>query len=498
MVRALGHTVTATHPALVPLVLRSGFFHAALRGISHPAELSTFADGKRIDRRSGSLLWTHFGISGPVVLDASRHWVLARADGAAVELRIGFFPGESAAAVEERLRALAGERPRASLGRLLAMQLPERLATTLLDAADVDPATPIGQLARDARRRLVRVLTELVLPVETSRGWDYAEVTAGGVPLAEIDYRTMASRKADGLYLVGEMLDCDGRIGGFNFQWAWATGYLAGRAAVRSIAGIERPLVDTGPNTSHVRSMKSVNALELRQSLGKVLRALEKDGAPILVERAREPSAVLISLKDYRSASSTTRRTSNAGRSSSGSGACASARRAGRRRSTSCATCATAAHDGPRRFGRGQVVHRRRTARGRGADDPAARSRRSRATSLVPSVHERGARRARAPAGRYGRAGGRSARLIEALGLHRVANGHELLATAARLAVDWGLSGYDATYVALASLLGGTWLTADERAAKRVRTRKLVRILGPDAIGRGRDAADPAQIRSSV
>jgi predicted nucleic acid-binding protein len=68
--------------------------------------------------------------------------------------------------------------------------------------------------------------------------------------------------------------------------------------------------------------------------------------------------------------------------------------------------------------------------------------------------------------------------LIEALGLHRVANGHELLATAARFAVDWGLSGYDATYVALASLLGGTWLTADERAAKRVRTRKLVRILG--------------------
>ena len=242
LVRALGHGVSATHPALVPLVLRDGFFHAALRGISHPAELSTFADGRRIDRRSGSLLWTHFGISGPVALDASRHWVLARADGAAVELRVGFFPGEDAAAVEERLRALAAERPRASLGRLLAMQLPERLASTLLDAADVDPATPIGQLARDARRRLVLVLTALVLPVETSRGWDHAEVTAGGVPLAEVDYRTLASRKADGLYLVGEILDCEGRIGGFNFQWAWATGFLAGRAAVRSIAGIERTL----------------------------------------------------------------------------------------------------------------------------------------------------------------------------------------------------------------------------------------------------------------
>jgi len=242
LVRALGHTVTATHPALVPLLLRRGFFHADLRGIAHPAELSTFAGGKRIDRRSGSLLWTHFGISGPVVLDASRHWVLARAHRDDVELRVSFVPGESAEQLDARLRALASERPRASLGRLLAMQLPERLADTLLATADVDPATPIAQLARDARRQLVRVLTELVLPVESSRGWDHAEVTAGGVPLAEVDYRTLASRKAAGLYLAGEILDCEGRIGGFNFQWAWATGFLAGRAAVQSLPCIEHTL----------------------------------------------------------------------------------------------------------------------------------------------------------------------------------------------------------------------------------------------------------------
>lgn len=235
LVRALGHTVTETHPALVPLVLRGGFFHAALRGIAHPAELSTLANGRRADRRTGSLLWTHFGISGPVVLDASRHWVLARARGDEVELRMSVFPGETAEQVDARLRTLAAERPRASLGRLLAAHLPERLADALLHTAGVDPATPSAQLARDARRRLVHVLTELSLPVEGSRGWDHAEVTAGGVPLAEVDYRTMASRKAAGLYLAGEILDCEGRIGGFNFQWAWATGYLAGRAAVRSL-----------------------------------------------------------------------------------------------------------------------------------------------------------------------------------------------------------------------------------------------------------------------
>ena len=79
----------------------------------------------------------------------------------------------------------------------------------------------------------------LPLPVERPRGWNYAEVTAGGVPLGEIDYRTMASRVVPDLYLIGEMLDCDGRIGGFNFQWAWATGLLAGRAAAESVTTTE-------------------------------------------------------------------------------------------------------------------------------------------------------------------------------------------------------------------------------------------------------------------
>ena len=78
---------------------------------------------------------------------------------------------------------------------------------------------------------LMHGLTALELPVSQHRGWNYAEVTAGGVPLREIDFRSMQSRKLAGLYLAGEVLDCDGRIGGFNFQWAWATGFLAGRAA---------------------------------------------------------------------------------------------------------------------------------------------------------------------------------------------------------------------------------------------------------------------------
>lgn len=237
LVRALGHTTSATHPALVPLVLRRDYFHADLRGVSHPAEIATRVAGKVVDRRSGDFLWTHFGASGPVVLDASRFWIAARADGADAELRLSFLPGRSAADVESDLLALASSRPRLSLGRALGEHLPDRVALAVLAVATVDPATAIGQLERASRRRVVQALTDLVLPVEQSRGWDHAEVTMGGVPLAEVDYRTMESRRTPGLHLVGEILDCDGRIGGFNFQWAWSTGHAAGRAAACALLG---------------------------------------------------------------------------------------------------------------------------------------------------------------------------------------------------------------------------------------------------------------------
>lgn len=228
LIQRLGHTVTPTYPALVPLVLSGSFFHGSLSGISQEVELSTFADGKLIDRRAGSLLWTHFGISGPVVLDASRHWVIAHADARNPQLRASLLPGEDFQAVESRLMAAAQKRPRTTLLNFLAQMLPARVADAILSHLAIVPSTTMAQLARDARRSLVQALTALPLPVERDRGWNYAEVTAGGVPLSEIDYRTMASRIVPNLTLVGEMLDCDGRIGGFNFQWAWATGHLAG------------------------------------------------------------------------------------------------------------------------------------------------------------------------------------------------------------------------------------------------------------------------------
>ncbi len=244
--RGLGHTVSDTHAALVSMTLQQHFFHADLTGISHETEITTVADGKPIDRRSGSLLWTHFGLSGPVVMDASRHWLANREAGRSVQWFANLLPGERFETVEATLLYMTEQIPKLPIRGLTKQwtsggvstrpTLPEKVSDAVLHMLGIDGNTPLARLRRDDRRSLVRNLVELPLPVEQERGWNHAEVTAGGVPLSEVAWKTMGSRTCDGLHLAGEIIDVDGRIGGFNFQWAWATGYLAGRAAVTGMA----------------------------------------------------------------------------------------------------------------------------------------------------------------------------------------------------------------------------------------------------------------------
>ena len=233
LARSLGHIVTHTHAALVPMVLQQHFFHASLSGVSHEAQITTLAAGKPADRRRGSLLWTHFGVSGPLAMDASRHWLAARDAGLAPAWQISFLPEERFETLEAELVERTADSPKLLIRRLLEQRtgLPDKLLIALLAWCGIDGATPLAQLKRDARRRLIHALLELALPVEQDRGWNYAEVTAGGIPLAEVNWRTMSSRLRPGLHLAGEILDVDGRIGGLNFQWAWSTGHLAGRGA---------------------------------------------------------------------------------------------------------------------------------------------------------------------------------------------------------------------------------------------------------------------------
>ena len=234
LARSLGHSLTSTVPALVPLVLDDTMFHQHLSGLSLDVILTTVVGRKQIDVRTGSLLWTHFGVSGPVVMDASRCWTWAREQGDPAEIYARLVHEWTTESAKEWFQDQAAANPRRSLMKTLALIMPERLAGALCAYVGVGANTPAAQVLRGDRERLMAALIRLRLPVVRDRGWNHAEVTAGGIPLEEISYRTMESKLVPGLYLIGEILDCDGRIGGFNFQWAWATGYVAGCAAIAS------------------------------------------------------------------------------------------------------------------------------------------------------------------------------------------------------------------------------------------------------------------------
>lgn len=234
---SLGHTIVPTTPALDALRLDpSDPLHRALPGVSQDVELAVRIDGAIAIRLTGALLWTHFGASGPVAMNASRHWLRAQIEQRPASITVSFCPGRQFDEIDARWTRRAAERPRQSVQTTLAAMVPAAVAAALLEALAIDNRIALAHLSRDARRRLTRALVEWPLPVIGTRGYQYAEATAGGVALTEINPATMESRLCPGLYLVGEMLDVDGRIGGFNFQWAWSSGFVAGRALGKSLA----------------------------------------------------------------------------------------------------------------------------------------------------------------------------------------------------------------------------------------------------------------------
>ncbi len=220
--RALGHTVVGTYPGLVPLTTGDPAHHA-LAGLSLPVRLTAVAGGgKRVFETRGGFLFTHRGYSGPAVLNISHVAVRSTFTGGARPAIHVAWTDLSPDAWVERLRAARG-----LLLPLLRGHLPERLAVQLLQEAGL-LRTDVAQLRRDERRGLVELLTRYRLPWSGHEGYRVAEVTGGGVSLAEVDPASLESRVAPGLYLCGEMLDAFGPIGGYNFLWGWVTGRIAG------------------------------------------------------------------------------------------------------------------------------------------------------------------------------------------------------------------------------------------------------------------------------
>ena len=232
LVEKLGHSIAKPLvPALVPLVLEESHWIRELSGVTVPTTVTlSKASGKRIFSCSGSTLLTHRGLSGPAVLDISRHWLIEQHVDSDVRLHINWLPEHS----EKILDDLLQEQRMGAFG-VLRRWLPDRLARQLCLESGA-PCT--GDLTRSIRKKLVQSVTATPLLVQGDRGFAVAEATAGGVPLEEVQLETMESRKCPGLYLAGEVLDVDGRIGGFNFQWAWSSGFVAGSAVAKSVTEV--------------------------------------------------------------------------------------------------------------------------------------------------------------------------------------------------------------------------------------------------------------------
>jgi predicted Rossmann fold flavoprotein len=241
----LGHTIRRPRPALVPLTSDEPWIHE-LCGVtvgdvvvqvaaSAAGELRATRPGRAklppgvlIERR-GSLLFTHFGLSGPAILDVSRA-VTAALEPGRLSLVVDFLPDASADALEDWLRQAAEQDGKKLVAGVVAESIPRRLADALVARAQVPVDRRMAELSKVERSRLVEQLKACRVRVTGSRGFDKAEVTAGGVALNEVDSRTMESKLVPGLYIAGEILDLDGFIGGYNFQAAFSTGWLAGES----------------------------------------------------------------------------------------------------------------------------------------------------------------------------------------------------------------------------------------------------------------------------
>ncbi|MBR2406823.1 MAG: NAD(P)/FAD-dependent oxidoreductase [Clostridia bacterium] len=223
-----GHTVVPPRPSLVPLVVSTPDC-ADMQGLSLrncSLSVTDTATGKTLFEDFGELLFTHFGVSGPLVLSASAH--IRDMQPNRYRLTIDLKPALTPEQVDARLVREAEQKPNACLGNMLAALLPRSLIVPVLNAAAIPGETKCHSVSREMRRRLGEVLKGFSLTVQEFRPLAEAIVTAGGVSTKEINSKTMASRLVSGLSFAGEVIDVDAYTGGFNLQIAFSTGMAAG------------------------------------------------------------------------------------------------------------------------------------------------------------------------------------------------------------------------------------------------------------------------------
>ena len=232
LARSAGHTVTEVRGSLVPLCA-AGELCPRLQGLSlRNVTLRAYEDGKKIYEELGEMLFTHFGVSGPLVLSASAH--MRHFGKKRYRLEIDLKPALDPAALDKRLLGDFQKRPNSDFVNALDDLLPRKLIEPFVDLTGIGPRQKVHDITREQREQVLRLFKALPVEITGPRPVAEAIVTAGGVAVGEINPSTMESRLMPGLYFAGEVLDVDAYTGGFNLQIAWSTGHLAGESAARA------------------------------------------------------------------------------------------------------------------------------------------------------------------------------------------------------------------------------------------------------------------------
>jgi predicted Rossmann fold flavoprotein len=235
----VGHHIVPIRPALVPLVTKERWV-GALQGLAlRNVRATLLLDHQPIEQESGEMLFTHFGVTGPIILKLSRKAVDALAQGR-VALSINFKPSLTPRELDERLQTDLAEHGHRRLRTILAELLPHRMIGPFIALLGIAADKPAHQITSRERKRVTALLQDLRTTVTASRPLSEAIVTAGGIDTAEINPRSMESKLIKNLFFCGELIDVDADTGGYNLQAAFSTGYLAGESAACSSGSILR------------------------------------------------------------------------------------------------------------------------------------------------------------------------------------------------------------------------------------------------------------------
>ncbi len=226
--RGFGHTVTDLKPSLVPLVTSEGWCKD-LQGLSlKNTGLKMYSAGKLIYEDFGEMMFTHFGITGPMILSASSYYYKRKSDDCIVHLDLK--PALSEDVLDERILREISDNHEKHFINMLPSLLPAKMIPVVARLSGIEEHKKCGDIKKEERKKLVHLLKDLEIHVTGTRGFEEAIITKGGISVKEVSPKTMMSKLCDGLFFAGEALDLDALTGGFNLQIAWSTGFLAGRS----------------------------------------------------------------------------------------------------------------------------------------------------------------------------------------------------------------------------------------------------------------------------